>query len=132
MKSSFKKVESNKYLDFVRIAKDFSNGAESAYAYDCYNAAGVLIIHAAIVLADAVTIKLASKKCSGESHYDVLNLLHEITPSSTQKKNALLHLKKLIDHKNLVLYSGDFYYKKDVDKLIQNFERFKKWAESLY
>lgn len=131
MKSSFKKVESNKYVDFISISNDFFNGSESAYTFEYYNAAGVLIIHAAIALADAITIRLASKKCSCESHYDVLSLLQEITPSSLQKKNALLHLKKLIDYKNLVSYSGDIYYKKDVDKLIQHFERFRKWAESL-
>lgn len=131
MKSSVKKVDSTKHVDFIRISNDFFNGSESAYTFEYYNAAGVLIIHAAIALADAITIKLASKKCSGESHYDILSLLKEITPASTQKKNALLQFKKLIDHKNLVSYSGDIYYKKDIDKLMQHFERFKKWAEQL-
>jgi len=59
-------------LDFIKVSDDFSNGSESAYTFEYYNAAGVLVIHAAIALADAVTIRLSGKKCSGESHYDII------------------------------------------------------------
>ena len=131
MKSSFKKVDVNKHTDFEKISNDFANGCESAYAFEYYNAAGVLIIHAAIALADSVTIKLAGKKCSGESHYDIIELLRQVTLSSKNKTKALDQFKILIDHKNKVSYQGDIYNKKDVDKLLKNFERFKLWVESL-
>jgi hypothetical protein len=131
MKPVFKKVEAGKHLDFEKISRDFENGYNSAYTFEYYNAAGVLIIHAAIALADSITIKLAGKKCSGESHYDVMELLRQVTPSSTNKGNALDQFKKLIDHKNQVSYQGDIYYKKDADKLHKYFDRFKFWAESL-
>ena len=41
MKSSFKKVDINKYLDFEKISSDFANGSESAYTFEYYNAAGL-------------------------------------------------------------------------------------------
>jgi hypothetical protein len=131
MKSSFKKVDVNKHTDFEKISNDFANGCESAYAFEYYNAAGVLIIHAAIALADSVTIKLAGKKCSGESHYDIIELLRQVTLSSKNKTKALDQFKILIDHKNKVSYQGDIYHKKDVDKLLKYFARFKSWVESL-
>lgn len=131
MKTVFKKYDVNKYLDFEKISNDFANGCDSAYAFEYYNASGVLIIHAAIALADSITIRLAGKKCSGESHYDVMELLRVVTPPSISKTKALDQFKKLIDHKNKVSYHGDIYYKKDVDKLIKYFERFKLWVESL-
>jgi len=131
MKPTFKKVDVNKHLDFEKISKDFANGCDSAYAFEYYNAAGVLIIHAAIALADSVTIKLAGKKCSGESHYDIIELLRLVTPPSTNKTKALDQFKKLIDHKNQCSYHGDIYYKKDLDKLLKYFERFKSWVVSL-
>ena len=131
MKQPIKKVETNKYLDFIKISKDFSNGSESAYAFEYYNAAGVLIIHAAIALADAVTIKLSGKKCSGDSHYEIIVLLKAVTPPSANKSKSLDQFKKLIDHKNKVSYYGDIYLKKDVDKLLKYFERFKFWTGSL-
>lgn len=131
MKPVFKKVDVSKHLDFERISKDFISGSESAYTFEYYNAAGVLVIHAAIALADSVTIKLAGKKCSGDSHYDIIELLRQVTPPSANKIKALDQFKKLIDYKNQVAYHGDIYYKKDVDKLLKYFERFRSWVESL-
>ncbi len=109
MKAVFKKIDVRKHHDFERISKDFANGCDSAYAFEYYNAAGVLVIHAAIALADSVTIKLAGKKCSGDSHYDIIELLRQVTPPSTNKNKALDQFKKLIDHKNQVSYHGDIY-----------------------
>ena len=131
MKQPVKKIEVNKYLDFIKVSKDFSNGCESAYAFEYYNAAGVLIIHAAIALADAVTIKLSGKKCSGKSHYDIIDLLNSVTPPSSNKSKSMDQFKKLIDHKNKISYYGDIYTKKDVDKLIKYFDRFKLWTDPL-
>ena len=130
MKQPIKKIDVNKYLDFEKISKDFSEGCKAAYAFEYFNAAGVLIIHAAIALADSLTIKLSGKKCSGESHYDILSLLKQVTPPSQNKKRAIDQFEKLIDHKNNVSYLGDIYYKKDVDKLLKYFERFETWASS--
>ena len=75
--------------------------------------------------------KLSGKKSSGDSHYDIIELLRLVTPPSANKNKSLDQFKKLIDHKNKVSYYGDIYYKKDVDKLIKHFVRFKSWAESL-
>jgi hypothetical protein len=131
MKQPVKKIEVNKYLDFIKVSDDFSNGSESAYTFEYYNAAGVLVIHDAIALADAVTIKLSGKKCSGESHYDIIDLLRLVTPPSQNKNKSLDQFKKLIDHKNKVSYYGDVYLKKDVDKLLNYFKRVKSWAGML-
>lgn len=99
MKQPAKKFDFNKYLDFVKVSNDFRNGCESAYTFEYYNAAGVLIIHAAIALADAITIKLSGKKSSGDSHYDIIELLRLVTPNSIYKNKSLDQFKKLIDHK---------------------------------
>lgn len=131
MKTVYKKVDQSKYSDFEKISKDFENGCESAYAFEYYNAAGVLIIHAAIALADSVTIKLSGKKCSGDNHYAIIELLKMVVPHSTKKEKALEQLSKLIDHKNKISYMGDIYFKKDLDKLIKYFERFRNWTISL-
>jgi len=131
MKQPVKKIGVEKYLDFIKVAKDFAQGCESAYAFGYFNASGVLIIHAAIALADAVTVKLAGKKCSGESHYAVIDLLKTVTPNSSSKSKSLDQFKKLIDHKNKISYYGDIYQKKDVDKLLKHFERFKLWTDTL-
>jgi len=127
----FKKVDRSKYLDFKNVADNFKEAAEIANEFGYFNAAGVLIIHSAIALADAITIKFSSKKMKGESHYDVIALLQSELPDHIKNSNAVQHFSKLIDHKNLVSYSGDIYYKKDIDKLFKSFNRFSNWAKKI-
>lgn len=130
-KTSFKVVESNKYKNFLLVADNFYKGAELAFEFEYWNAAGVLIIHAAIALADSLTIKKSSKKSSGENHQDVIPLLIDVTPPHKSKAAAIDSLKKLIEHKNLVSYSGDIYQKKDVEKLIKYFKKIETWANTI-
>lgn len=130
-KTFYKKVDINRYKEFKKVADNFIDGAKVAYEFDYYNAAGVLIIHAAIALADSITIKLASKKCSGENHYEIISLLNDVAPDSKEKNIALNHFKNLIDHKNLVSYSGSIYYKKDIDKLFRHYGHLLKWADDI-
>jgi hypothetical protein len=130
-KTIYKIIESRNYGKFVKVADNFIKGAELAFEFEYYNAAGVLVIHAAIALAEAVTIKKSSKKSAGENHLDVVPLLIDVTPPDKNKQNALENLKKLIEHKNTVSYSGDIYGKKDVEKLLKYFRRYEIWANTI-
>ena len=130
-KSSRKNVDPVKAAKFEKVAINFYEGAKLAYEFEYFNAAGVLLIHAAIALADSVTIKRLSSTCSGDNHYEVIKLLQEATLNDNDSGRHILHLEKLIDHKNLVSYSGDIYTKKDIDKLIKHYERFYNWINSL-
>lgn len=128
-KVSRKKVDSSDYKIFLKISENFSEAAKLASDYEYYNAAGVLIVHAAIALADAVTIRFSSYKCSGENHYEVIKLLKETAPVSKQTKSALTHFEQIIDHKNAVSYQGMIYIKADIDQLLKHFQRFSTWAK---
>jgi hypothetical protein len=122
------RIDNNKHLDFVKVAQNFKEGAELAYEFGYYNAAGVLIVHSAIALADSITIKYSSLKIKGDSHYDVIALLKNVLPQKLKNNSAIDHLKKIIDQKNLVSYSGDIYHKSDITKLNKHFIRFSNWA----
>jgi len=61
-KTSFKIVDSHNYKNFLKVAENFFNGSKLAFEFEYWNAAGLLVIHAAIALADSVTIKKSSKK----------------------------------------------------------------------
>jgi len=125
-----KKIDINKFSNFIKVSENFYEGAKNANKFEYYNAAGVLVIHAAIALADSVTIKYSGEKCSGDNHYEIIGLLNEKTPESRLKTNALNQFKKLIDHKNIVSYSGDIYTKQDIAKLFKYFERFSNWQQN--
>ncbi len=126
-----KKYPAGKYLDFIRVAKSFNDAAELAIEHEYYNAGGVLIIHSAIAYADAITIIFASTKTSGDSHYDVIGLLKNSIPPQYKSISALDHFKKMIDHKNMVSYSGDVYDEADINKLNKHFLRFLNWAKDI-
>jgi hypothetical protein len=128
-KSSVAEVEKKKYRDYISVADNFYNGAELAYEFQYYNAAGVLIVHAAIAYADAITIKRLGIKSRGDDHRELINLLQNTVGKESENKTALNKLAKIIEQKNLVSYSGDVYEKKDIEGLRKLIERFKTWAE---
>ena len=125
------RIDNHKYLDFIKVSENFKEGAELAFEFGYYNAAGVLIIHSAIALADSITIKYSSSKIKGDSHYDVIALLKNVLPPKMKNDSAIDHLKKIIDQKNSVSYSGDIYHKADIAKLNKHFIRFSGWANSI-
>ncbi|MDR3625275.1 MAG: HEPN domain-containing protein [Ignavibacteriaceae bacterium] len=121
-------VDRSKFISYKIVAENFYNGAKIASEYNYYNAAGVLIVHAAIAFADAVTIKYNGTKSKGDDHREVITLLEEILPSNEERKKSINHLDAIIVHKNAVSYSGDVYNKKDIEQLWKHLERFKSWA----
>ncbi|MCG2726610.1 MAG: hypothetical protein L6420_10275 [Elusimicrobia bacterium] len=64
-------VPRSKNSDYARVAENFYHGAETAKEFEYWNAAGVLIIHAAIAYADAITIKFGGVKNKGEDPYGI-------------------------------------------------------------
>ncbi len=130
-KSNRVEISRSEFKKFIDVARNFSEGGQVAYEFEYYNAAGVLIVHAAIALADSLTIKSGGVKCKGENHYEVLNLIKEKFPDDAERKIALNHLEAIISHKNSVSYSGDLYTKKDLEKLFNHFHRFSIWANKI-
>jgi len=118
----------SKFSDYRVVADSFYNGAEAAAVFGYWNAAGVLQVHAAIALTDAITIKLGGVRCRGENHYEAIALLDEIVASTGQKQKALNQLRTIINHKNWVSYSGEVFTHRDIDKLAKALDRFRAWA----
>ncbi|MBN1637888.1 MAG: HEPN domain-containing protein [Ignavibacteriales bacterium] len=127
-----KKYEINTHKKFFEISNSFYEAGKLAFDFEYYNAAGVLIIHSAIALSDALTIKYSSTKSAGENHYEIIHLIKDVIPYSEDMSKAINHLSRLIDYKTNISYSGDFYSKSDVSKLIKYYERFSIWAKKLF
>ena len=113
------------------MADNFRSGAETAKAFDYWNAAGVLIIHAAIAYTDALTIKIGGVKSQGDDHMAVVDLVREVVELDNSGETALNHLWRMIQEKNAVSYQGEIYTCQDVEKLWKQLERYKAWALSL-
>ncbi|HOJ18419.1 MAG TPA: HEPN domain-containing protein [Ignavibacteriaceae bacterium] len=124
------KVEKSRSTEFLSIAENFREASELAFEFGYFNAAGVLIVHSVIALADALTIRLGGVKCKGENHYEIVSLMKDLVPDSAQKDKALNHFNAIIDHKSAVSYSGEIYKRKDIETMMKHGRRFSDWAKS--
>lgn len=124
-------VPRSKHHDYIKVADSFCSGAEAAKAFDYWNAAGVLIIHAAIAYTDAVTIKVGGVKSQGDDHMAAVDLVREVVVLDKSGQTAVNHLWRMIQEKNIVSYQGEVYTRQDVDKLWKHLERYKPWALSV-
>lgn len=127
-KTSRIKVDKNKSSDYTSVADNFTKGAELAKEFGYWNAAGVLIVHAAIAYTDAITIKVAGVKSRGEDHVQAARLMEEVVALDEDGRKALNKLRRLIEEKNLVSYSGEIYQKNDIERMWKLLERYKNWA----
>ncbi|NLT50260.1 MAG: HEPN domain-containing protein [Ignavibacteria bacterium] len=128
-KSSRTKYDRNDAVKFKRVAENFIEGAKLAYEFEYYNAAGVLVVHAAIALADYVTIYLKGEKCKGDNHFEILNLIKEITFEEEKRTKAIKNLESILHIKSSVSYTGEIYTKSDIEKLFQKYTKFESWVK---
>ncbi len=122
------KVNREKSFDYASVADNFTKGAELAKEFGYWNAAGVLIVHAAIAYTDAITIKVAGVKSRGEDHTETTRLVEEVVALDEDGRKALNKLRRLIEEKNLVSYRGEIYRRDDIEKMWKLLERYKNWA----
>ena len=125
---SRKLVNRQKYYDYNIVAQQFYEAAEVAKDFKYWNAAGVLIVHAAIAYTDAISIKISWQKSSSENHEDAIALVDSLVANGDEKKKAMNQLRKIIAEKTMVSYAGDLYDEKDVENMWKWLQRFRKWA----
>lgn len=121
-------VPKSKKSDYARVAENFYRGAEVAKEFEYCNAAGVLIVHAAIAYTDALTIKFGGVKSKGEDHMAAIDLLRQVVALDEQGEAGARHLERIINEKTRVSYEGEVYTKKDVDNLWKHLLRYQAWA----
>lgn len=124
-------VPRSKSPDYARVGENFYRGAELAKEFEYWNAAGVLIVHAAIAYTDAVTIRLGGVKSRGEDHMAAADLLRQVAALDEEGLRAARHLERVIHEKNRVSYEGDIYTRKDIEELWKRLLRYRSWARSL-
>ncbi|KAF0126667.1 MAG: hypothetical protein FD189_2423 [Elusimicrobia bacterium] len=112
-------------------SENFYDGAGLAREFEYWNAAGLLAAHAAIAFTDAATIRFGGFKSSGEDHMAAVDLLRETVSRDERGNEAVRHLARIIEEKNLVSYSGDVYTRADTEKLWKHLERYRAWALEL-
>lgn len=122
-------VPRSKSADYAHVADSFFGGAELAKEYEYWNAAGVLIVHAAIAYADAISIKYRGERSKGGDHMAAIEMLRQVADADPDAgKRVVRHFEDILSEKSRVSYEGEVYRQKDIDALWKHLERFRAWA----
>lgn len=126
-----RQVDRSRWPEFLAVAEHFSQAADLAKEFEYWNAAGVLIVHAAIALTDALTVKIGGVKSAGENHALAAHLLEEVVAIDNEGKKAISHFRAILEEKQLVSYSGEIYRQEDIRRMSRHLERYRTWARRL-
>jgi hypothetical protein len=126
-----RQVDRSRWRQFQAAAESFTQAAELATEFHYWNAAGVLLVHAAIALTDALTVKVGGVKSAGEDHALAADLLETVLAIDPEGKKAVTHLRALIREKTLVSYSGEIYRSEDIRRMARHLDRYRAWANPL-
>ncbi len=124
-----KRVERSDWTGFLAAAEENYASACSVQASRKYRASGILLVHAAIALADSLAIRAGGVKSTGEHHQETVGLIRELLPNAAGIGPALRHLEAIIHEKNRVSYTGDPFTAADIARMRSHYERFALWVK---
>ena len=126
-----KSVHRGRLREYQNVAHHFYDAARTSIGFEYWTAAGVLVVHSAIVYADALCIQQSGQKSAGENHEDAVSLLEESIAGGEEKSKAVNQFRRIIEEKTKVSYLGDLYSPQQTKELFKRLERFRTWAESI-
>jgi hypothetical protein len=94
---------------------------------------GLLAIHSAISLSDAITVGLTGKRKSHQDHAKAARELETVCSSHRiSDKKGIAHFKWLLAQKNEVAYQGDRLDDASVKMAVDKAQRFSVWAYNYF
>jgi hypothetical protein len=110
------------------VAQHFYEAAGISIDMEYWTAAGVLIVHSAIALSDALCIRFSGLRSAGFDHDDAIALLEVAVQDGEEKRIALTHFRRIIEEKSRVSYLGVLYGPREIHAMWRHLGRFKEWA----
>jgi len=123
------RVDRREAVGYQSVGAEFMRSAQLAAGHGYWNASGLLYVHASIAYADAVCIALGGMKSTSDNHVDAVALLGEAAAQTKDRDLALSHLRRIIEEKNRVSYTGQSFRERDAGSLATHASRFAGWAE---
>ena len=124
-----KSVDRLRFKEFLTVAGQNMEAAADNMKSDLWTPAGILIVHSSIAYTDALTIKAAGVRSSGEHHAMAVDLVAQVLELKREDQNALAHFRRIIGEKARVAYGGKAYPESRVRQMWTNLERYRKWVE---
>lgn len=125
-----KKMRKDEYLNFWRKARELESVMQTALLKSNWDAAALNALHSAILANDALLIFFHGIKSSSQKHDDAVKLLTSLMKSSDARKSSR-HLRKLINEKSVISYTGKLLSPGRSKELCKHAQRFITWVNSL-
>jgi hypothetical protein len=94
---------------------------------------GLLAIHSAVSLGDAITIGITGKRGRYQDHVQAARELGKIcAPQGVSNMQGIDHFSWLLGQKNVVAYEGRRFDDKSVRLAVDKAERFHAWAYNYF
>jgi len=123
-------MRKDEYLNYWRKAQELESVMQTALLKSNWDAAALNALHAAILANDALLIFFHGIKSSSQKHDDAVKLLTSLMKSSDAQKYSR-HLRKLINEKSVVSYTGKLLSPGRSKELCKHAQRFITWVNSL-
>jgi len=125
-----KKVSKNGYVNYWKKARECEAVMLESILRNNWNAAALNALHAAMLANDSLLIHFHGVKSTSRKHDDAVRLLTSLMKSDEANRNAR-HLRKLINEKSTVEYTGKLLSPVRSRELCKHAQRFIAWADSL-
>ena len=124
------KVSKNGYVNYWKKARECEAMMKESILKNNWNAAALNALHAAMLANDSLLIHFHGVKSTSRKHDDAVRLLTSLMKSDEANRNAR-HLRKLINEKTTVEYTGKLLSPARSKELCKHANRFIAWAGSL-
>lgn len=121
-------VSRDRYRVYLERAEEFQAQMLRAEADGAWNSVGLLAVHSVISASDALTVRLSSKRWSGQDHDGVHGLVASLGLEGAS--TALRHLTNVLNHKNKVEYEARAFSRQEATEIGRASSRYLRWVRS--
>ncbi len=123
-------VSKSDYSNYLRKAAEFHETMQDSLSKGKWNAVGLNAIHAGISAADALLVFFHGMRSTSPKHDDIIKLTTSLITHKDMKANTV-HLRNLINMKNIVAYEVRLIDRYEALMLSKHATRFLDWVRSM-
>ena len=118
------------YVNYVKKSNEFARTAEASLVAGDFDAAVSSAIHAALTMADALSVFYLSQRSAERDHDLADELLARLPLERSERNQNLRHLEALLQVKSAAEYEERLMTESAARTAVQHETRFRRWAQS--
>ena len=117
-----------RFTVYLTRAREFARQMDRAAADRAWNSVGLLGVHCVISSCDALTVRLAGQRWSGQDHSGVIGMVNSLQLAKSEV--AVRQIAQVLDKKNRVEYEAREFTEREATEIRQLAARVLAWISS--